>query len=202
MRSVMVGNPVGDDTNHLFLGRAGESFVAGHLLRRGLNPAPLPVDTGVDLLAYREFKTDMLLLQAEHEIYQFQIKTTVTNEYRSSLPIKKVHELWHKVINLVVVFWANEKAASAVVLPPSLIRMLTSGGFEDPRAPLVMTGNRVSLRFIESNGRYFIRNSDHEITPMLNRFDRIEATGTDTGMFPPYAYWADPPALVAFDLDE
>jgi hypothetical protein len=78
--------------------------------------------------------------------------------------------------------------------------MLTSGGFEDPRAPLIITGDRVWLRFIESDGRYFIRNYDHEITAMLNRFDRIESIGTDTGMFPPYARWADGPALVAFDL--
>jgi hypothetical protein len=198
-----MASPPGDEADHLFLGRAGESFVAAHLLRRGLNPAPLAVDIGVDLLAHREFKTaDLLLPQAEHEVYQFQIKTTATNEYRSSLPIKKVNQLWHKVINLVVVFWANEKTPSAVVLPPSLIRMLTSGGFEDPRAPLVMTGDVVSLRFIESNGRYFIRNSDHEITAMLNRFDRIEPIGIDTGMFPPYACWADRPALVAFDSHE
>jgi len=175
--------------------------VAGHLLRRGLNAAPLPVDTGVDLLAHREFKTEVPLLQAEHELYQFQIKTTTTNEYRSSMPIRKVHELWHKVINLVVVFWTNEKAPSAIVLPPSLIRMLTSGGFEDPKAPLIMTGDFVSLRFIERNGRYFIRNHDHEITAMLNRFDRVEAIDTDTGMFPPYVCWAEGPALVAFEPD-
>jgi hypothetical protein len=79
--------------------------------------------------------------------------------------------------------------------------MLTSGGFEDPRAPLIMTGNYVSLRFLESKDRYFIRNQDHEITDMLNRFDRIEPVGTDTGRFPPYACWADPPALVAFEPD-
>jgi hypothetical protein len=199
----MVGSPIGDKTEHLFLGRAGESFVASHLLRRGLNPAHLLVDIGVDLLAYREFKTtDLLLLQAEHEVYQFQIKTTATNEYRSSLTIKKVNELWHKVINLVVVFWVSEKTPSAIVLPPSLIRMLTSGGFEDPRAPLNMLGDQVSLKFIERDGRYFIRNYDHEITAMLNRFDRIEAIGTDTGMFPPYAEWADDGALVAFVPDE
>jgi hypothetical protein len=169
--------------------------VSCHLLRRGLNPAPL----GVDLLANRGFKTtDLLLLHAEHEVYQFQIKTTATDEYRSSLSIKEVNELWHKVIQLVVVFWASEKTPSAVVLPPSLIRMLTSGGFEDPRAPLIMTGDRVWLRFIESDGRYFIRNYDHEITAMLNRFDRIEAIGTDTGMFPPYACWADGPCTCGF----
>ena len=43
------------------MGRAGEFFVAGHLLRRGLNPALLAVDGGVDLLAHREFKTADLL---------------------------------------------------------------------------------------------------------------------------------------------
>jgi hypothetical protein len=170
-----------------------------------LGPQKYPVDEFFPLLAQRlEFgKTDeLLLLQAEHEVYLFQIKTTAANEYRSSLPINKVHQLWHKAINLVVVFWANERTASAVVFPPSLIRMLTSGGFEDPRAPLIMAGNFVSLRFIERGGRYFIRNYDHEITAMLNRFYRIEPIGTDTSMFPNYAYWADPPALVAFDSDE
>lgn len=125
---------------HLYLGRAGESFVASHLLRRGLNPASLPVDAGVDLLAHSLFKTDRPLLHAEHELFQFQIKTTA-NEYKTTLRVEKVHELWHKAINLVVVFWANEKSPSAVVLPPSLIYMLTSGGFEDPRAPLNMIGD-------------------------------------------------------------
>jgi hypothetical protein len=134
---------------------------------------------------------------------QFQIKTTATNEYRASFLIKKVNELWHKVINLVVVFWPNGKGPSAIVLPPSLILMLTSGGFEDPRAPLNMTGNNVSLRVIKSNDRYFIRNDEHEITAMLNRFDRIEAIGTDTTHYPPYAFWADDRHwVVAFDPDE
>jgi hypothetical protein len=81
--------------------------------------------------------------------------------------------------------------------------MLTSGGFEDPRAPLNMTGNNVSLRVIKSNDRYFIRNDEHEITAMLNRFDRIEAIGTDTTHYPPYAFWADDRHwVVAFDPDE
>jgi hypothetical protein len=185
----------------LFLGRAGEFYVASRLLRRGLNPAPLPVDTGVDLLAHRELKLDLLLHQAEHELYQFQVKTTATKEYRASLPVKKVDELWHKVINLVVVFWAKDKDPSAVVLPPSLIRLLTSGGFEDPRAPFVMTGGEVSLKFIESDGRYFIRNRDNEVTAMRNRFDRIEPIGTDTGQFPEYASWSDGKGLVVFDAD-
>jgi hypothetical protein len=70
-------------------------FVAAHLLRRGLNSAPLPVDTGVDLLAHRELKLDVLLHRAEHELYQFQVKTTTTNEYRASMPDRKIHDLWH-----------------------------------------------------------------------------------------------------------
>jgi hypothetical protein len=188
-------------TEKLFLARSGELVVASHLFRRGLNAAPLPVDTGVDLLAHRELRLDPPLLQAEHELYQFQVKTTATNEYRSSLPKEKVHELWYKAINLIVVFWPRDRTPSAVVLPPTLIRMLTSGGFEDPKAPFLMAADKVSLRFIEDEGRYFIRNRHNEITAMLNRFDRIEPVGTDTGQFPVYAGWSDGPGLVAFDLD-
>jgi hypothetical protein len=79
--------------------------------------------------------------------------------------------------------------------------MLTSGGFEDPKAPLVTTGEEVSLRVIESGGRYFIRNLDNEITAMRNRFDRIEPVGVDTGQPPDYAHWSDDKGLVAFDPD-
>ena len=189
------------EIQRLYLGRAGELFVAAHLLRRGLNSSPLPVDTGVDLLAHREMRLGMVLHQAEHELYQFQVKTTTTSEYRASLPVRKVHDLWHKGINLIVVFWSVETAPTAIILPPSLIRMLTSGGFEDPKAPLLTSGNEVSLRVIESGGRYFIRNLDNEITAMQNRFDRIEPIGVDTGQFPPYAFWSDGKGLVAFDPD-
>lgn len=185
----------------LFLGRAGESFVAAHLLRRGFNSCPLPVDTGVDLLAHRELRLERLLLQVEHELYQFQIKTTATSEYRASLPVRKIHELWHKSINLVVVFWSVETAPTAIILPPSLIRMLTSGGFEDARAPLLTTGDEVSLRVTESEGRYFLRNRDNDITEMRNRFDRIEPIGMDTSAFPPYASWSDGKGLIAIDPD-
>jgi hypothetical protein len=154
------------DVQHLYVGRAGELFVAAHLLRRGLNSAPLPVDTGVDLLAHGEVNFEVPLLQAEHELYQFQVKTTTINQYSESMPVRKVHDLWHKAINLVVVFWSKETAPSAVVLPPSLIRMLTSGGFEDSKSPLLATRNEVSLKVIESEGRYFIRNRNNEITAM------------------------------------
>jgi hypothetical protein len=101
----------------------------------------------------------------------------------------------------VVVFWSEETAPNAVVLPPSLIRMLTSGGFEDPKAPLVTTGEEVSLRVIESGGRYFIRNLDNEITAMRNCLDRIEPIGVDTSQFPEYAHWAYDKGLIAIDPD-
>src|SRR6266436_2293558 len=45
IRRVMEESALGDKTEHLFLGRAGESFVAGHLLR-GLNPARLELTSG------------------------------------------------------------------------------------------------------------------------------------------------------------
>ena len=190
------------DLDKLYLGRAGEYLVAAHLLRHGFNASPLPVDIGVDLLAYRELNTSVPLIQAEHQLYQFQIKTTTTGEYRASLPAGKVQELWMKAINLVVVFWANGTTPEVLMLPPSLVRMLTSGGFQDPIAPFVMTGEFVSLRFILEDGRCFIRNLDHDVTAMLGRFDRIEPADIDTGMFPPYAVWAaDGKALVAFDPD-
>jgi len=186
------------ENKKLFVGRAGEFFVAAHLLRRGLNSATLPVDTGVDLLAHREFRVVDLLLQAEHELYQFQVKTTTTNEYRASMPVRKVLELWHKAINLVIVFWSEETAPSAIVLPPSLIRMLTSGGLKDPRAPLMTTGDEVSLRIIESGGRYSIRNQNNEVTAMRNRFDRIEPINVDTGMLPDYVWWSNGKGMVEF----
>ncbi len=198
---ILSAAPDESEIQRLYLGRAGELFVTAHLLRSGLNCAPLPVDTGVDLLAHRELNLGVLLHQAEHELYQFQVKTTATKEYRASLPVRKVHELWHKSINLIVVFWSDAVAPSAVVLPPSLIFFLTSGGFEDSRAPLVTTGDEVSLRVIESGGRYFIRNQDNEITAMRNRFDRIEPIGIDTSMIPDYVCKSDGNGWVEFDSD-
>lgn len=185
----------------LYLGRAGELFVAAHLLRMGLNSAALPVDTGVDLLAHRESQLNFVPQHSMHELYQFQVKTTTTGEYRIALPVRKIHDLWHKAINLVVVFWKEQAAPSAVIFPPSLIRMLTSGGFEDPKAPLLTDRDQVSLRVFESGGRYFIRNLDNEITAMLNRFDRIEPVGVDTTHFPEYACWSTDRGLVKLDSE-
>jgi hypothetical protein len=184
---------------HLYLARAGEWFVAAQLLRRGLNAATTSVDSGVDILAHQELQLEVPTLQAEHEIYQFQIKTTAASQYQATMPLKKLHELWHKAINLIIVFWPNENSPNAVFIPPSLIRMLTSGGFDNPRAPLRLRDDFVTLKVFTSSGRYFIRNQHNEVTAMLNRFDRIEPVGVDTTMFPPYAGWADGKGLIELD---
>lgn len=195
----LVGRAGYESLRHLYLARAGEWFVASQLLRRGLNAATTSVDSGVDILAYQELDLTEPLLQAEHIVYQFQVKTTAASEYRGAMAVKKVHELWHKVINLVVVFWRDRHAPDSIVIPPSLIRMLTSGGFDDPRAPLQLRDGLVMLRVISSRGRYFIRNRDNDLTSMLNRFDRIEPIDTDTCMFPPYASWGEGKGLVTLD---
>lgn len=178
--------------NH-YLGKAGEHLVAANLLRRALNAGPLPMDSGVDILAHAELKVreDMLQLQAEHLIYQFQVKTTSRNEYNVSMEPEKLKELWFKVINLVIVFWPENASPVCLVLPPSLCRMLSSGGFEDPIAPFIVTGKSVALKVIRDGDRYYLRNKWNEVTRMVERFDRIESTDTDTGIFPHYASWSE-----------
>ncbi len=42
--------------NSLFLGKAGERYVAARMLRLGFNAAETPVDYGTDILAYRTSK--------------------------------------------------------------------------------------------------------------------------------------------------
>lgn len=184
---------------HLYLSRAGEWFVASQLLRRGLNAGITSVDSGVDILAHQEAHYGEPLLQAEHVVFQFQVKTTASNEYRVALPVHRVHELWHKVINLVFVFWPEGCLPACLVIPPSLLCMFTSGGFDDVRAPLRLRDGLVTLRVGCTQGRYFIRNHRNDITPLLNRFDLVEPIGTDTSMLPPYATWAEGKGLVAID---
>jgi hypothetical protein len=190
------------DLSHLYLARAGETFVAAQLLRRGLNAATAPVDSGVDILAHAELDLKVPLLQAEHLVYQFQVKTTATNEYGASLPVAKVHELWHKVINLIVVFWSPRDIPSAIVIPPSLIHMLTTGGFDDPRAPLRLRDGKVSLRFLKRGDEYFVRNRSNSLTAMFNRFELIEPIGTDPCMLPSYASWGEQNEIVRIEIQD
>jgi len=78
--------------------------------------------------------------------------------------------------------------------------MLTSGGFESPKSPLVATGDEVSLRVIKSGERFFLRNRDNDISGMVNRFDLIEPLGVDTFELPAYASWSDGAGLIDIDF--
>jgi hypothetical protein len=190
------------ENEDLHLGRAGEMFVAAQLVRLGFNAAPLPVDTGVDLLAHRQVRYHDENFVPEQELYQFQVKTTSRKDFSlSPMPVKKVYEFWLKSINLIVVFWPRAKTPTSIVLPPSLVYMLTSGGFKDARAPIDITRDLVTIRFIEKEGRYYIRNQKNEITPMLNRFDRIEPAGEFDAIIPCYAGWSEGPGLIEFISD-
>jgi hypothetical protein len=59
----------GSEHANLYLGRAGEYFIASELLRRGFNAMVAPVDTGIDVIAHSEFKREVPLLSAEHDIF-------------------------------------------------------------------------------------------------------------------------------------
>lgn len=181
----------------LYTGRAGEYLVAAQLLRVGWNASIVPVDTGVDILAHR---TGM---SGEPELLQCQVKTTQRNTYTVSMPSTKLKQMWRGAVNLVVVFWRVHHAADALVVPPRLIGMLTSGGYRDPKAPFDVRGETVSLKFFQHQGRFFIRNRSNDITPMLNRYDLVEPTDIDTDTLPEYASWSsDQNTLVRFDLED
>jgi hypothetical protein len=191
------GNPKDPSRySNLYLGRAGEFFVASELLRRGLNPFLSPVDTGIDLVAHREFLPPVPLLHAIHDVFLFQIKTTSVDEYKVSIDTRTIHEWWHKRINLVIVFWSENSQPSCLILPPSLLHMLTSGGFDDPKAPLKIGQRRATLRVLQRGNRFFMRNTKHDLTAMSNRFDRIESIDSDSQVMPSYAVWDDGDGLV------
>ena len=202
LRAVMMSLPADSRSQQSFIGKAGELLIAGHLLRRNYNTALLTVDTGIDLVAHKEIVLESMHHQAEYETYLFQIKTTAGNEYQASFSTKKFNEIWFRGINLIVVFWSDESLPAIIIIPPNLLRMLTSGGFEAPEAPLLPTKGRVNLRIFRKNRRFFIRNRWNEITSMLNRFDRLQSCTCDTGMFPHYATWGSGKTLIEFDDDE
>jgi hypothetical protein len=184
---------------NLFLGRAGEYFVASELLRRGLNPFLSPVDTGVDLFAHQEFIPHTPLLHAVHKVFLFQVKTTARDEYKVSISTRTVHDWWHKRINLVIVFWKEDSQPTCLILPPSLLHMLTSGGFDDPKAPLKIGTRKISLRVFRRGTRLYMRNMHNDLTAMQNRFDRIESIDSDSQIIPSYAVWGDGSGLLQIE---
>jgi hypothetical protein len=195
-----LGNPSDrSQYTNLFLGRAGEYFVASELLRRGLNPFLSPVDTGIDLVAHQEFIPPRPLLHAVHNVFLFQVKTTARDEYADSIPTRTVHDWWHKRVNLVIVFWSENTQPTCLILPPSLLHMLTSGGFDDPKAPLKIGTRKVTLRVFRRGTRLYMRNMHNDLTAMQNRFDRIESIDSDSQIMPSYAVWGDGSGLLQIE---
>lgn len=176
-----------------YIGKSGEYFVAGHLLRLTLNITPLPVDEGIDLLGHR------LNRQGETRTYLFQVKTTQNDTARINLQRSKFVELLDNAVNLIVVMWSIPEHPVALVIPPRLLKMMTTGGFQDPLAPLRIRGERVQVKVEQHNGRVYVRNRAHDFTGMVNRFDLVEATDIEVTSLPEYARWAEPPAAVQLD---
>ena len=164
----------------LFTGAAGEHLVLSHLLRWGLNPQLIAVDTGIDIVA-----------QKGNESFHFQVKTTKNRTAKFSFSESKLVALWEENINLVVVMWAVETKPQILVLPPSLLHMATSGGFNNPCAPIYLKNKRANLRVVfERNGSVYLRERQNDFTPMLSRFDLVESIENDSLQLPTYAYWS------------
>jgi hypothetical protein len=177
----------------LYIGKAGEFFVAGHLLRLGLNAMPLTVDSGVDLLGH------LVTEYGDSRVYQFQVKTTARPIAQFNFEREKFRRLYTQNINLVVVFWSEPSNPLALVLPPRLLRMMTSGGYEAPHAPIRMQRDLISMRVERRDSRVYVRNRYHEFTRMVNRFDLVEASDIDTIHLPEYCCWGEAPSLIEFD---
>jgi hypothetical protein len=177
-----------------FIGRAGEYWVAAHLLYRGYNAIPMAVDSGVDILAH---KTTSL---GESVIYQIQVKTTQNPIAKFTLSRQKIESYWEEMVNLIVVSWLPETEPQAVIFPPSVLYMMTSGGYNDPRAPLRFVKGNVHIGVIwDKSARIFVGNRQNEFTAMRNQFDRLEDTNTDVSSIPEYAQWSDRPrTLIQF----
>jgi hypothetical protein len=69
--------------------------------------------------------------------------------------------------------------------------MLTSGGYEDQRAPIRKTEAGATI-VVASPGlrRAYIRNRHQDLSAMIDRYDRIEATDEDPYHIRSYANWS------------
>lgn len=169
-------------TTHV--GKAGEYFVAGHLLRLGYNVAPLPVDSGVDLIAHWITET------GDSRMCLVQVKTTQRKRTSIDFSMQQLDNAARQGVNLIIVFWHEVAVPFALVLPPSLVYMLTSGGFQDPTAPVRKSADAMTIVF-ESHGKnVYIRNRKNDISGMINRFDRLAPTDVDHFVIPEYAQWS------------
>jgi len=169
-------------TTHL--GRAGEYFVAAQLLRMGYNTSPLPVNTGVDLLAHWTTKS------GESRVFLLQVKSTALRRTTVRLNKTQLDRITAQGVNLVVVFWYDPHRPFAVVLPPALFNMLTSGGFNSPAAPIRSRPDGAAIVLMAHTQEHvFIRNRRTDVALMVNRFDRLAATDDDHHEIPDYAAW-------------
>ncbi len=183
------------DMSRTHVGKAGEYYVLSMLLRLGLNAMAISVDSGVDIVAHKF--TDY----GDSLIYQHQVKTTEKKQAKFSISQDAFNRILSVRVNLIVVFWFDVKNPLAVVLPPSLLYMLTSGGFNELYAPIKLSKESYHFRleYIDNNN-LFLRNRFNNVAPMINRFDRSEDTTHDIFHIPDYAGWANQPkTLVQFE---
>lgn len=182
---------------NLYTGQAGEHLVSAFLLMEGWNPSIPPVDSGIDVIAHRITDSGDSILAL------FQVKTTRRNAYNLSLPIEKFNQMLEDAVNLIVVFWASPEHPQTIVFPPRLLHMMTSGGFEDPNAPIRIVGDNYTLKIFRRNDRFFVRNLRNEYTFMLNRYDLIEEYDIDIAHLPEYAEWSPGErTLIEFFMDD
>ena len=114
-----------------------------------------------------------------------------------------IERMWKDAINLIVVFWQENSTPSSIVIPARLVGMLTSGGFNDPNAPLRIRGDNVNMRVFKSGERYFVRNKHNEVSYLLNRFDLLDTIDRDMDTLPEYAEWSDDEkTLISFDISD
>jgi hypothetical protein len=178
----------------LYIGKSGEFYAAAHLLRLGLNAMPMSVDSGIDLIGHLSNR------YGNSRIFQFQVKSTNETVARIKLTRAKFNSYITNAINLIVVFWHDPKAPFAVVFPPRLLRMMTSGGYANPAAPIRADRDPVRIVIESHGGRVFVRNRSNEYTLMVNRFDLAEPADIDTTHLPEYATWGEGPCLLNIDL--
>ena len=151
------------------------------------------VDSGVDLVAQRPEKSEIY--------YKFQVKTTSNAKANFKLTEEQFANLYKSGINLIVVSLATTEP-EALILPPSLVYMMTSGGSSSPEAPLRIQHQNVRFYVIFRAGRIFVRNLKNEFTFMKDRFDLLEDTEIDPYHIPNYAGWSDNPAQLIEFFDD
>lgn len=178
-----------------YIGTSGEYLVASHLLRRRLNTTPLPVDDGLDLIGH------MIVHDAETRVYLFQVKTSYQKVANIRIDRARFDMFLEQAVNLIVVLWSDPEHPRTLVLPPRLLRMMTTGNFQNPLAPIRLLPDIVRIRVEDHKGRIYVRNRAHDFTGMANRFDLCEATDIDTQALPEYAVWGEGKTAVQLDPD-